>query len=139
MPMANIKQKIIRIKTNEKARIRNSKVKSRVRTFIKKAKLAIANKEESVIETIAITNKEIDKAVSKGVFKLKKGSRTKSRIMSLYNKSFNENSSTEKTNIEVKTKNVESTKEDEKKITETSTKTKVVQHYIIEKSPSNKG
>ena len=36
--MANIKQKIIRIKTNEKARVRNSQIKSKVRTFIKKTK-----------------------------------------------------------------------------------------------------
>lgn len=84
--MANIKQKIIRIKTNEKARLRNSKVKSRVRTFIRKTKLAIINHDEDVINIINTTNKEIDKSVSKSVFKLGKAARIKSRIMALYNK-----------------------------------------------------
>ena len=84
--MANIKQKIIRIKTNEKARIRNSQIKSKVRTFIKKTKLGIVNGDKKIVEMINKTNKEIDKAVSKGVFKEAKAARIKSRIMILFNK-----------------------------------------------------
>ena len=84
--MANIKQKIIRIKTNEKSRLRNKALKSRVRTFIKKTKKAIINKDADVTTLINQTNKEIDKAVSKGVWKEGKASRTKSRLMKFYNK-----------------------------------------------------
>ena len=84
--MANIKQKITRIKTNEKARLRNSQLKSRVRTFIKKTKKAIINKEENLLKLINRTYKEIDKSVSKGIWKAGKAARIKSRIMKLYNK-----------------------------------------------------
>ena len=89
--MANIKQKIIRIKTNEKARVRNSQTKSKVRTFIKKTKLGIENNDKNIVDMINKTNKEIDKAVTKGVFKEAKASRIKSRIMIMFNKTKNTN------------------------------------------------
>ena len=84
--MANIKQKIVRIKTNEKARIRNSRLKSRVRTFIKNAKIAIREDVKNSSVKINAANKEMDKAVSKGVFKKAKANRLKSRLMIMHNK-----------------------------------------------------
>ncbi len=84
--MANIKSKIKRIKTNEKARVRNAAVKSRVRKAIKNAKEAIKNKDTKTKELVSKAHKEINTAVSKGVFHKKNGARKTSRLDKLYNK-----------------------------------------------------
>ncbi|TCG11003.1 30S ribosomal protein S20 [Mycoplasma todarodis] len=75
--MANIKSKMTRIKTNEKARVRNAAIKSRVRTAIKNAKAAIVAKE---------ANAQINTAVSKGVFHKNNGARKSSRLDAFFNK-----------------------------------------------------
>ncbi len=84
--MANIKSKMTRIKTNEKSRIRNAAIKSRVRTAIKNAKAAIVAKESNVIELVSKAHKEINTAVSKGVFHKNNGARKSSRLDAFFNK-----------------------------------------------------
>ncbi len=78
--MANIKSKIKRIKTNEKSRQYNAAMKSRVRKAIKKAKVAIINKDPKANELISYAHKIIDTSVSKGVFHKNNGARKASRL-----------------------------------------------------------
>ncbi len=84
--MANIKSKMTRIKTNEKARVRNAAIKSRVRTAIKNAKAAIVAKEANAQELVSQAHKEINTAVSKGVFHKNNGARKSSRLDAFFNK-----------------------------------------------------
>lgn len=78
--MANIKSKEKNIRRIEKATIRNKAVKSRVRKAIKTAKEAIVAKDKDANVLISKAHKEIDKAVSKGVFHKNNGARKASRL-----------------------------------------------------------
>ena len=66
--MANIKSQIKRIKTNEKAYLRNKSVSSSIKTAVRKFRDAVAKGDAS--ETTAelrAASKALDIAVSKGV------------------------------------------------------------------------
>lgn len=79
--MANIKSQKKRIKTNEKARVRNKMQKSAMRTAIKKLEKAI--EEGTTTENPALIQdcyKKIDTAVSKGLIHQNKANRLKSRL-----------------------------------------------------------
>ncbi|NGN67681.1 30S ribosomal protein S20 [Streptomyces sp. A7024] len=66
--MANIKSQMKRIKTNEKARLRNKAVKSELRTAIRKTREAVAaGNAEAAAEANRTAGQKLDKAVSKGV------------------------------------------------------------------------
>ncbi|MGL4342956.1 MAG: 30S ribosomal protein S20 [Metamycoplasmataceae bacterium] len=78
--MANIKSKEKRIKTNEKARVRNAAIKSQVRKAIKKAKLAAMNNDAKLKELVEHAHKLIDTSVSKGVFHKNNAARKASRL-----------------------------------------------------------
>ncbi|TDC72329.1 30S ribosomal protein S20 [Streptomyces hainanensis] len=66
--MANIKSQIKRIKTNEKARLRNQSVKSEVKSAVRKARQAVAAGDFEVAEAARRNAaRKLDKAVSKGV------------------------------------------------------------------------
>lgn len=78
--MANIKSKIKRIKTNEKSRVANAAMKSRVRKAIKKAKLAATQKDPKTKEMVAQAHKVINTSVSKGVFHKNNAARKSSRL-----------------------------------------------------------
>ncbi|MEO3768067.1 30S ribosomal protein S20 [Streptomyces sp. NBC_01808] len=66
--MANIKSQIKRIKTNEKARLRNKAVKSELRTAIRRTREAVeAGDAEKAVEAQRAAARKLDKAVSKGV------------------------------------------------------------------------
>ncbi|MDF9627829.1 30S ribosomal protein S20 [Mesomycoplasma ovipneumoniae] len=84
--MANIKSKIKSITKMQKARARNNAIKSRVKTAIKKAKLAVTSHAENQNELVAKAHKEIAKAKSKGVFHKGKASRKISRLHLFVNK-----------------------------------------------------
>ncbi|AJC49873.1 30S ribosomal protein S20 [Mycoplasma flocculare] len=84
--MANIKSKIKSITKMEKARLRNNAIKSRVKTAIKKAKIAINANSENKSELIAKAHKEISKAKSKGVFHKNTSSRKISKLHLFANK-----------------------------------------------------
>ena len=85
--MANIKQQKKRIKTNEKARIRNVSYKSKLRTAMKAVRVAV---EKNDIETakVKLTNafSIIDRAVSKGIVHKATAAREKSNLQRLINK-----------------------------------------------------
>lgn len=66
--MANIKSQKKRIKTNEKARLRNKAVRSEVKTFVKKFDQAVeAGDKESGAKALQEASRRLDVAVSKGV------------------------------------------------------------------------
>ncbi|PPE05138.1 30S ribosomal protein S20 [Williamsoniiplasma lucivorax] len=81
--MANIKSQEKRTKTNEKSRLANKSLRSEVKTAIKKAMIAksenAANKDELIKDAVSL----IDKGYSKGIMKINKAAREKSRLMSI--------------------------------------------------------
>jgi small subunit ribosomal protein S20 len=66
--VANIKSQIKRIKTNEKARLRNKSVSSSIKTAIRKFRDALTAGDSAVITTeLRSASKALDIAVAKGV------------------------------------------------------------------------
>ncbi|HMR48565.1 MAG TPA: 30S ribosomal protein S20 [Arachnia sp.] len=79
--MANIKSQKKRIKTNEKARLRNKAVKSELRTYTRKFQDAVAAGDaEKAAEAAKVANRALDKAVSKGVIHKNQAANRKSSI-----------------------------------------------------------
>lgn len=66
--MANIKSQIKRIKTNEKARLRNKSVRSSIKTAGRKFRDAVTAGDHDVIVTeLRTASQALDVAVAKGV------------------------------------------------------------------------
>lgn len=66
--MANIKSQQKRIKTNERARLRNKSVKSSLRTAVRAFREAAeAGDKDKAAELLVSTNRKLDKAATKGV------------------------------------------------------------------------
>lgn len=84
--MANTKSAQKRIRSDERKRVRNLKVRSRVKTFLKKAEQTIGDTDEQTIEAIRQACSELDKAASKGVIHKNNAARRKSRLMAKFNK-----------------------------------------------------
>ncbi|MGN5378637.1 30S ribosomal protein S20 [Streptomyces sp. MUSC 14] len=81
--MANIKSQIKRIKTNEKARLRNKAVKSSLKTAIRKAREAVlAGDVEKATVAAREASRKLDKAVSKGVIHKNQAANKKSALAS---------------------------------------------------------
>ncbi|AEI11737.1 MULTISPECIES: 30S ribosomal protein S20 [Cellulomonas] len=79
--MANIKSQIKRIKTNEKARLRNKSVKSELKTHIRRVREAVAGGDKDAAATALRTaSKKLDKAVSKGVIHANQAANKKSAL-----------------------------------------------------------
>jgi small subunit ribosomal protein S20 len=79
--VANIKSQIKRNKTNEKARERNKKVKSELKSLVRRTREAIAAGDKSAAEVaLAKASKKLDKAVSKGVIHKNQAANRKSSI-----------------------------------------------------------
>ncbi|WP_153123348.1 30S ribosomal protein S20 [Peribacillus tepidiphilus] len=78
--MPNIKSAIKRVKTSEKARAHNAMFKSAMRTAVKSAEAAIANKDENAKEALLLAVKKLDKAASKGLIHKNAAARKKSRL-----------------------------------------------------------
>lgn len=79
--MANIKSQIKRIRTNEKARLRNKAVKAELRTFTRKVREAVAaGDKEAAAAALVAASKKLDKAVSKGVIHLNQAANRKSAL-----------------------------------------------------------
>lgn len=79
--MANIKSQIKRIKTNEKARLRNKSVKSSVKTAIRKFREAAdAGEKDKAIELLQDASRKLDKAASKGVMHANQAANKKSAM-----------------------------------------------------------
>lgn len=79
--MANIKSKIKRIGTNEKARQRNVAVKSQLKTHVRKVREAIAAGDKAAAQTALQTaSVKLDKAASKGVIHKNQAANRKSAL-----------------------------------------------------------
>ena len=79
--MANSKSAKKRVLINERNRVRNQAVKTRVKTMIKKVLAAVEAKEvEAAKAALTVAFKELDKAVTKGVLKKNTASRKKSAL-----------------------------------------------------------
>ena len=79
--MANHKSAKTRINRNLKRSIINGARRSRVRTFVKKVLLAVAdNNKEAAAAAFKVAESEMMRAVNKGVFKKNTAARTISRL-----------------------------------------------------------
>jgi small subunit ribosomal protein S20 len=66
--VANIKSQLKRIKTNEKARLRNKSVKSSLKTAVRRFREAADTGErDQAIAALQHASRQLDKAASKGV------------------------------------------------------------------------
>jgi len=84
--VANIKSQIKRIKTNEKARLRNKSVKSELKTHIRRVREAVAAGDKDAAQAALTTaSKKLDKAVSKGVIHANQAANRKSAIAKAVN------------------------------------------------------
>ena len=84
--MANIKSQIKRIKTNEKARLRNKAVKSELKTYVRKVREAVAaGDKEAATTALTAASRKLDKAVSKGVIHANQAANRKSAIAKTVN------------------------------------------------------
>lgn len=79
--MANIKSQIKRIKTNEKARLRNKAVKSELKTYVRRTREAVeAGDKQAAEENLRKACRKLDKAVSKGVIHRNQARNRKSKL-----------------------------------------------------------
>ena len=80
--MANTQSAIKRMRQNEKRRTRNRMLRSRMRTFVKKANAAIATGDMALAErAVRAAGSELDKATQKGIIHRNNAARRKSRLM----------------------------------------------------------
>ena len=79
--MANIKSQLKRIRTNEKARLRNKAVKSSLKTAVRKFREAAASGEKDrAVRELMTASRALDKAVSKGVIHRNQAANRKSAM-----------------------------------------------------------
>ena len=79
--VANIKSQIKRIKTNEKARLRNKSVKSELKTYVRRVREAVeAGDKDAALEHLKAASRKLDKAVSKGVIHKNQAANRKSKL-----------------------------------------------------------
>lgn len=84
--MANIKSQKKRIKTAEKARVRNQAVRSELKTYVKKVRVAVENGDTEEAQKVArIANRKLDKAASKGIIHKNQAAERKSGVQKLVN------------------------------------------------------
>jgi small subunit ribosomal protein S20 len=86
--MPNIRSAKKRMRIEEKRRQRNASVKSTVRTYVTKARNAIAGDADTpeTEEAIRMALSNLDRAVSKGVLHPNNAARRKSRLMARLHK-----------------------------------------------------
>jgi small subunit ribosomal protein S20 len=79
--VANIKSQLKRIKTNEKARLRNKAVKSSLKTSVRKFREAAdAGDRDTAVQAMTTASRELDKAASKGVIHKNQAANRKSAM-----------------------------------------------------------
>ncbi|HVK21052.1 MAG TPA: 30S ribosomal protein S20 [Actinokineospora sp.] len=85
--MANIKSQMKRIKTNEKARLRNKSVKSSLKTAIRRFREAAdAGDQAKAAELLKDASRKLDKAAGKGVIHPNQAANKKSAMAQAVNK-----------------------------------------------------
>lgn len=79
--MANIKSQLKRVKTNEKARLRNKSVRSALKTAVRRFREAAAagDRDKAMVE-LQTASRQLDKAVSKGVIHANQAANRKSAM-----------------------------------------------------------
>ncbi|MST49241.1 30S ribosomal protein S20 [Mobiluncus porci] len=81
--MANIKSQMKRIRTNEKARLRNQSVKSELKTFVRKTREAVEAGDKELAESnLRVATRKLDVAVSKGIIHKNQAAQRKSKLAS---------------------------------------------------------
>lgn len=78
--MATTRSALKRMRQGEKRRLRNQTIRSRVRTAVKKARLALDDKSQDVRAQVAEAIRNLDKAVTKGVVHRNTAARKKSAL-----------------------------------------------------------
>ena len=85
--MANIKSQQKRILTNERRRLRNQSVRSALRTAVRGFREAVdAGEKDKAAELLASTNRQLDKAATKGVIHKNQAANKKSALALALNK-----------------------------------------------------
>ncbi|MBC7232159.1 MAG: 30S ribosomal protein S20 [Chloroflexi bacterium] len=80
--MANTKSALKRVRSSEKRRLRNRRVRTQARTYIKRAKAQIeAGQLEEAKKSVADAIRALDKAAEKGIIHKNNAARRKSRLM----------------------------------------------------------
>lgn len=84
--MANIKSQKKRIKTNEKARLRNRAAKAELKTAVRRVREAVEAEDAAAAnEAAKKACRLLDRAVSKGIIHKNQAANRKSGVMSLVN------------------------------------------------------
>ena len=84
--MANIKQQIKRIKTNEKSRLANTSFKSKLKTALKDVYAAVEAKDsEKANASLSIAYKALDKAQAKHIVHKNYVARNKAKLAEAVN------------------------------------------------------
>ncbi|MBV8992334.1 MAG: 30S ribosomal protein S20 [Pseudonocardiales bacterium] len=79
--MANIKSQLKRIRTNEKARLRNKSLKSSLKTAVRKFReAAAAGDKDRAVSELVVASRALDKAASKGVIHRNQAANRKSAM-----------------------------------------------------------
>jgi small subunit ribosomal protein S20 len=79
--VANIKSQLKRIKTNEKARLRNKSVKSSLKTAVRRFREAAETGDrDGAVAAMRRASRQLDKAVSKGVIHANQAANKKSAM-----------------------------------------------------------
>ncbi len=84
--MANTRSAKKHMRADERKRVRNLKVRSKVKTLIKKAERSITVGEADTLDAVRVACSELDKAATKGVLHKNNAARRKSRLMAKLNK-----------------------------------------------------
>jgi small subunit ribosomal protein S20 len=79
--VANIKSQLKRIRTNEKARLRNKSIKSSLKTAIRRFReAAAAGEKDRALGELRTASRQLDKAVSKDVIHRNQAANRKSAM-----------------------------------------------------------
>lgn len=84
--MANTRSAKKHMRADEKKRVRNLMVRSRVKTLIRKAERSVVGNDPETEAAVRIACAELDKAATKGVIHKNNAARRKSRLMAKFNK-----------------------------------------------------
>ncbi len=80
--MANTKSALKRVRSSEKRRLRNRRVRTQARTYIKRARAQIeAGQLEEAKKSVVAAIRALDKAAEKGIIHKNNAARHKSRLM----------------------------------------------------------
>jgi len=78
--VANLRSAIRHIRKARKRTERNQSVRSAIKTFVKKTRVAIASGDENVAELVSLTSSAVDKAAKRRIIHKNAANRRKSRL-----------------------------------------------------------